>query len=223
MKFQVAPSLLAADFWNIGKQIEEVTASGAEVLHIDIMDGHFVPNLTMGPGMVKSIKNHTDALLDVHLMVSKPDSFIDAFVNAGADWISFHIESSVHPHRICQNIKDSGCKAGLALNPGTPISHLESMIEDIDFVLLMSVNPGYGGQSFIHRSNKRLGQLQALIDRTDHTPFIQIDGGVGPHNVVDLYQRGVSVAVAGSSIFAQPAPGQAVKHMISLVEASHET
>jgi len=220
--FKLAPSLLAADNWNLEKCVTEVVEAGASVLHIDVMDGHFVPNLTMGPGMVKTLKGKTSAILDVHLMVSDPDFFVEPFAKAGADWISFHIEATVHAHRVSQKIRALGCKAGIVLNPGTPVAALEAMIPHVDFVLLMSVNPGFGGQAFIPATFDRLKQLRELISSLGSEAFIQIDGGVGPGNVADLHRDGVQVAVAGSSVFGKANPGQAARELISLAEAVHE-
>jgi len=218
MTFQLAPSLLAADFCRLGEEAQTVVDAGAQVLHIDVMDGHFVPNLTMGPDMVKALARTTDAILDVHLMVSDPDFFVDPFAKAGAHWISFHIEAATHAHRVCQKIKDHGCKAGVVLNPGTSIGHLAGMIDHVDFVLVMSVNPGFGGQAFIESTYKRLTELSQLIDATEHKPFIQVDGGVGAGNIAQLVRAGMSVAVAGSSVFRAPSPSEAVRQLISLAE-----
>lgn len=219
MDFHLAPSLLAADPLHVGAAVEEVVDAGAQVLHVDVMDGHFVPNLTMGPAICKALKGKTKALLDVHLMVTNPDDFFDAFAAAGADWISFHIEAGYHPHRSIQRIRDLGCRPGVAINPGTPIHALEAIIDDVDFVLLMSVNPGFGGQKFIPASLKRLDQLSALIAETDNKPFIQIDGGVGPANIAELVKRGVRCAVAGSSVFGAPSATAAVHEIMTRAEA----
>lgn len=220
MTFQLAPSLLAADFLRLGEEARTVVDAGAQVLHIDVMDGHFVPNLTMGPDVVKALRGTTDAILDVHLMVSDPDFFVEPFAKAGANWISFHVEAAIHAHRVCQKIQSHGCKAGIVLNPGTPIGHLAGMIDHVDFVLVMSVNPGFGGQAFIENTYQRLKELSALIERTDNKPFIQVDGGIGVKNVQPLVQAGMSVAVAGSSVFRAPSPTEAVQQLISLAEAA---
>lgn len=223
MKFHLAPSLLAADPLNVGHAVNEVVDAGAQVLHIDVMDGHFVPNLTMGPAICAALKGKTKALLDVHLMVTDPDDFYDAFAEAGADWISFHIEAGYHPHRSVQRIRNLGCRPGVAINPGTPIDALEAIIDDVDFVLLMSVNPGFGGQKFIPASLKRLDQLTAMIQKTERRPFIQIDGGVGPANITELVKRGVSCAVAGSSVFGADVPADAVREIMTRAEAVYAT
>ena len=220
--FQLAPSLLAANFWNLGTEVTEVVDAGAQVLHIDVMDGHFVPNLTMGSGVVRTLKGRTSAILDVHLMVSDPDSMLEGFAAAGANWISFHIEAVHHPHRTCQAIKKLGCKAGVAINPGTPIASVSELVEDLDFVLLMSVNPGFGGQAFIERTYKRLETLSAMIAGAENKPFIQVDGGIGPGNIAALHAAGMQVAVAGSSVFSQESPRSAVKNLITLAEGVHD-
>ena len=217
---KLAPSLLAADFWNLGEAVTDVVDAGAQVLHIDVMDGHQVPNLSMGPGIVAALKGRTRAVLDVHLMVTDPDNFIEPFSRAGAGWISFHIEAARHAHRTCETIQALGCKAGIAINPGTPIQALETMIRFVDFVLLMSVNPGFGGQSFIQDTYRRLGRLRELIAQVPNRPFIQVDGGVGPDNIRALHEAGMDVAVAGSSVFRHPSPGQAVKELLAAVGVS---
>ena len=221
MKFQLAPSLLAADSWRLGEQISQVQEAGVEVLHVDVMDGHFVPNLTMSPDMVANLKKHCSLVMDVHLMVEDPDFFVQPFADAGADWISFHVEVAKHAHGVCQKIKAAGCKAGIVINPGTPIGHLAGMIDHVDFVLVMSVNPGYGGQKFIEATYQQLEELRALIDSSPNNPFIQVDGGVGPGNIERLCRAGMNVAVAGSSVFAQAVPADAARNLISLAEAVH--
>ncbi len=217
--FTLAPSLLAADFLNLAQQVSAVVSGGAGVLHIDVMDGHFVRNLSMGPGMVAALRGQ--ASLDVHLMVSDPDFFVTPFAEAGADWISFHVEATVHGHRVCQKIRAAGCKVGIAINPGTPIAALEALVPHADFVLLMSVNPGFGGQAFIPETFVRLAQLQTLLARCNPAAFIQVDGGIGPANIVQLHQAGMTVAVAGSSVFGSPDPALAARNLIQMVEVGH--
>ncbi|PIE02566.1 MAG: ribulose-phosphate 3-epimerase [Acidobacteria bacterium] len=212
---QLAPSILSADFSRLGEQVDTVVRAGAEVVHIDVMDGHFVPNLTMGPIVVDALRQSTQAILDVHLMITNPEDYILPFAKAGADWISFHIETAPHAHRICQQIHDQNVKAGIAINPGTPVQQLEEMIHHVDFVLLMSVNPGFGGQTFIPRTYQRLVELNKLINNTENKPFIEVDGGVGTHNIARLTASGVKVCVAGSSVFGRENPAEAVQSLLS--------
>jgi len=220
--FRLAPSLLSADFWQLDQSVEPVLAAGVDLLHVDVMDGHFVPNLTMGPGMVKAIRKRCNATLDVHLMVTRPDQHWEGFAQAGANWISFHIETAVHHHRVCQAIQAAGCKAGIAINPGTPLHALDAMMDHVDFILLMSVNPGFGGQKFIPTSMSRLKTLRAMAARAAQKPFIQMDGGIGPGNIGELVASGMDVAVAGSSVFACDNPAQAARDLISIAEAHNE-
>jgi len=198
---KIAPSLLSADFLNLGKDITKVLESGADLLHIDVMDGHFVPNLSYGIPIIKQIRNFTDAPLDVHLMITNPEQMIDLYCGLKPDYISFHIETVFHSHRLIQHIKKHNIKAGVVLNPGTPITQIESILEDIDFVLLMSVNPGFGGQSFIKSILDKLAHLNE-IRRTRSLNFeIEIDGGVTNLNSSELIQRGADILVAGSYVF----------------------
>jgi ribulose-phosphate 3-epimerase len=162
---RIAPSILSADFSRLGEEVESVTVAGADLLHVDVMDGHFVPNITLGPPLVSSLDRVTDLPLDVHLMIKHPERFIDAFRKAGADWISVHAEACPHLHRTVQQIKETGARAGVALNPATPLSHLDVVLGDLDFVLIMTVNPGFGGQKFIPTVVEKIRKLRTLIDR----------------------------------------------------------
>lgn len=198
----LAPSLLAADFSNLGEQIETCTEAGITWLHCDIMDGHFVPNISYGPGTVQAFRNSApDAFLDVHLMIENPDSYIESFVNAGADLISVHYEACPHLHRTIQNIASYECMTGVVVNPATPVSLLKPILSMVDLVLIMSVNPGFGGQSFIESSYEKIHELNAIRAEGNHSFLIEIDGGVGLNNIQKLANAGVDILVAGSSVF----------------------
>lgn len=197
----IAPSILSADFSKLGDEIKAVEAAGADWIHIDVMDGHFVPNLTYGPIIVETCKRVTDLPLDVHLMIEKPDQLIPEFVKAGADWISVHAEACPHLNRSIQLIKSLGTKAGVALNPATPLSAIEWVIEELDFVLVMSVNPGFGGQSFIENSLDKVRETKRMITEKGLDILIQIDGGVNKKTIRTIAEAGVDSFVAGSAIF----------------------
>jgi ribulose-phosphate 3-epimerase len=197
----IAPSILSADFSKLGDEIKAVEAAGAGWIHIDVMDGHFVPNLTYGPIIVEACKRVTKLPLDVHLMIEKPDLLIPEFVKAGADWISVHAEACTHLHRSIQLIKSLGAKAGVALNPATPLSAIEWVIDELDFVLVMSVNPGFGGQSFIENSLDKVREIKRMITEKGLTTLIQIDGGVNKKTIRTIAEAGVDSFVAGSAIF----------------------
>jgi len=198
----LAPSILAADFTRLGEQISVCVDAGVKWIHCDIMDGHFVPNISYGPMIVDAANKATDAFLDVHLMIYNPDSFVDAFVDAGADLISVHIEATPHIHRSIQLIKSRGVLAGVAINPGTPVSSLDSILNEVDLVVLMSVNPGFGGQKFIEDTYSRILELIQLRNKMNSNCLIEIDGGVGLDNIEKLVQLGADVLVAGSSVFS---------------------
>lgn len=223
MTLQIAPSLLAADPLALGQAVAAVEAAGAQLLHIDVMDGHFVPNLSMGPEVVKALARTSRCTLDVHLMVTEPERHVPTFLAAGAHMISFHPETTWHPHRLCEQIRRAGGKAGLALNPGSPLGLIEPLFEVMDFVLLMSVNPGFGGQSFLPHSLARLEQLVSLRHRSGCRFLIEVDGGVGLDNIAALAQAGAEIAVAGSSIFAAPDPAQALTRLLEAAgRSSHD-
>ena len=200
-RVKISPSILAADFACLGKEVTAICEAGCDYVHVDVMDGHFVPNLTIGPGVVKAIKPHASKPLDVHLMISPVDAFIDLFAEAGADIITFHPEAGPHPHRTVQAIKAAGCKAGISLNPATPIAALKELIEDIDLILVMSVNPGFGGQKFIKTQLEKIRRIRDLITDAGREIELEVDGGVNSKNAEEIIAAGADVLVAGTAIF----------------------
>jgi ribulose-phosphate 3-epimerase len=210
----LAPSILSADFAQLAREIEKIESSCADVVHLDIMDGHFVPNITIGPPVVASIRKITRLPLDVHLMIKNPDKFLDDFINAGANWISVHIEADVHIDRTINYLKDKGIKAGIAVNPGTPLSSLEEVLPIADYILLMTVNPGFGGQKFIPSMLKKIGRLRDSIVLRNYGVRIEVDGGIGPDNMDDVLTAGADVIVVGSAIFnSQKGASEAVREL----------
>lgn len=198
---KLSPSILSADFSNLSKDIKAVENAGAELLHIDVMDGHFVPNITIGPLVLDSIKDKTSLPLDVHLMIEKPDNYISKFAEAGADLLTVHVEACTHLHRTIQNIKSHGVKVGVSLNPATPLNTIEEVLHELDMVLIMSVNPGFGGQKFIESSLKKISKLKRMIDESGKNIDIEVDGGVKVDNVSKIIKAGANVIVAGSAVF----------------------
>ena len=210
---KLAPSILSADFARLLEDIKKVEKAGCEYLHIDVMDGHFVPNITLGPGIVKSLRKDVNMVFDAHLMIENPDNYIKEFADAGCDIIVVHQEACTHLHRTIQNIKSHGIKAGVALNPATPIETIKYVLQDVDMVLLMSVNPGFGGQSYIPVVTEKIKELKALIDEMNLDIDIEVDGGVKPSNIAEVVNAGANVIVAGSAIFNAGNIDEAVKSL----------
>jgi len=199
---RIAPSILSADFAELGAEVRAVTEAGADYIHVDVMDGHFVPNLTIGPGVVKAIRPHTDRPLDVHLMIAPADPYLAAFAEAGADILTVHPEAGPHLHRTLQTIRSLGKKAGVALNPATPVAAVEHVLDDVDLVLVMSVNPGFGGQTFIPQALDKLRDLRARIDALGRPIDLEVDGGVTADNAAEIVAAGADLLVAGTAVFA---------------------
>jgi len=216
MQHLIAPSILSADFTNLEKEIKFLNQSEADWIHIDVMDGNFVPNLTFGFPIIKQIKKHAEKPFDVHLMIIQPERYIKEFKNAGADILTVHYEACPHLHRVIQEIKAQGMKAGVSLNPHTPVHLLENIIQDIDLVLIMSVNPGFGGQAFIENSYKKIQQTKELIKKTKSNALIEVDGGVDASNAAKLIDAGADVLVAGNFIFGSNNRDQTISQLKKL-------
>lgn len=200
-KIKLAPSILSADFSRLGEQVEEVVKAGADYIHLDIMDGHFVPNISFGPIVVEAVRGLTKMPLDVHLMISKPENYVARFAGSGADIITVHVEACVHLHRTLQQIKDLKVKAGVAVNPATPLISIEEILPMVDLVLLMSVNPGFGGQKFIPESLGKIMALRKALDEKRLKAELEVDGGIGPENIAAIVKAGARVIVAGAAVF----------------------
>jgi ribulose-phosphate 3-epimerase len=213
MSVLIAPSILSADFAALGDAIKAVERGGADLIHVDVMDGHFVPNITIGPPVVKSIHRVAKVPLDVHLMITDPDRYIDAFAAAGAAMISVHLEVLPHLHRTVHAIKALGVKAGVVINPATPAAALAEIAGDVDYVLVMSVNPGFGGQTFIPRSESKVREVRALLDRAGNAGLVEIDGGIDQQNVARVVSAGARMIVAGSAIFHALDPERATRDL----------
>ncbi len=198
---KIAPSILSADFSKLGEEIEAVEAAGADYIHIDVMDGHFVPNITVGPMIVKAVRKVTDLPLDVHLMIENPERYIDDFVAAGSDLIAVQVETATHLHRLLGVIRDAGIKAGTALNPATPLNSIQHVLHNLDMVVLMTVNPGFGGQSFIPEVLPKIEELKRMIDQKGMEVDIEVDGGINAENIGQVARAGANVFVAGNAIF----------------------
>jgi ribulose-phosphate 3-epimerase len=213
---QIAPSILSADFTRLGDEIKAVENAGADLIHIDVMDGHFVPNITIGPSVVKALRKVTALPFDVHLMIKDADRYIKHFVDAGSDFITVHVEAAPHLHRVVESIKECGVKAGVSLNPATPLEQVKEIIENIDLLLIMSVNPGFGGQKFIAGSLKKIRQARELIDSLASGPLIEVDGGITVQNIRAVSEAGADIFVAGAAVFTS----KDYKSTISMMRSS---
>ncbi|HEC80157.1 MAG TPA: ribulose-phosphate 3-epimerase [Firmicutes bacterium] len=215
----LAPSILSSDMSKMSEAVRMMEKAGISIIHLDIMDGRFVPPITFGAPVVKGLRKNTSLLLDTHLMVVEPEDQVEQFIDAGADYITIHIETTNHPNRILTRIKESGLKAGIALNPATPLNTLtEPILDTVDFILIMSVNPGYGGQSYIPSSTKKIDNLKKIITEGNYQIDIAVDGGIGRNNIEEVSKAGATIIVVGSAIFASPDPVKEAMYIRSLIE-----
>lgn len=223
-KIELAPSILAADFANLAHEIQKVERGGADVIHLDVMDGHFVPNITIGPPVIASIRKITKLPLDAHLMVERPDLCLDEFIDAGVNWLSVHVEADVHLNRTLNHLRQHGVKAGVAINPGTSLCALEQILPEADYVLVMTVNPGFGGQKFIPSTLKKIKQIKDCIVSNGYATRLEVDGGIGPGNLLEVITAGAEIIVAGSAVFgADEGASEAVREMRGIVERHART
>ncbi len=216
----IAPSLLSADFLNLGQEVREMQEAGAEMLHVDVMDGHFVPNLSIGLPVLEVLRSSTDLLLDVHLMISNPDQMAEAYIDAGADYLSVHYETANHLDRLLERIREKGAQPGVAINPDTPVLVLKDVLKRCHHVVVMSVHPGFGGQEFISNSFQKVRELRSLIDSQNLNIKIEIDGGMGPDNTEEAVRSGVDIVVAGSAIFHSSSSKESFQNMGRLAEGA---
>ncbi len=210
---EIAPSILAADFSSLGEAVHAVERAGVKLIHVDVMDGHFVPNISIGAPVVASLRKATQLILDVHLMIERPEEYIEAFAEAGANWITVHQEATFHLNRAVHQVHEAGCRAGVAINPATPVSALADILPDVDLVLVMSVNPGFGGQHFLPASTKKIAELRELRSRYTHDFRIEVDGGIAADTVQGVVRAGAEILVAGTSVFHKGDPAAAVHEL----------
>ena len=222
-KVLIAPSILSANFAHLSREVRAVELAGADVLHLDVMDGHFVPNITFGPAVVAALRPQSRLVFDVHLMIEEPDRYLEEFARAGADWISVHAEACRHLHRTITRIKDLGKKAGVALNPATPLSAVEWILPDLDFVLIMSVNPGFGGQKFIPQITEKIRRLSRMIAEAGVPVKIQVDGGIAPETAGKVVAAGAEILVAGSAVFDRGDYASAIQDLRRAAETQQES